>query len=118
MTLPFYRAAALLFALVAATTAAHADCINDRHGQVVCGQGQCEIDRVDKIYCANPGGGALKDQFGNVQCGTGYCQNDRFGHVWCSKIAGGGAAMDAHGNVKCLGGCEAGSPAKCEEAQP
>ncbi len=97
---------------------AHADCIKDQNGHVVCGQGQCEADRLNKIYCANPGGGALKDQFGNVQCGAGYCANDRFGQVWCSKKPGGGAALDIYGNVKCLGGCEPGTPARCEEAQP
>ncbi len=105
----------ILLASLAVPIGANANCINDLYGNVVCGKGQCEADRFGKIYCADAGGGAMKDQFANVQCGVGYCAKDKFGHVWCSKEPGGGAATDSTGKVKCLGGCDEGSPSQCKE---
>jgi len=46
----------------AVSFAAHADCINDSNGKVVCGAGQCETDMHGKIFCAAAGGGAVKDR--------------------------------------------------------
>lgn len=103
-------------ALVAATQV-NADCIRDRYGKVVCGAGQCEKDQYGKVYCARAGGGALRDRYGQVKCGTGYCARDREGEVWCSREPGGGAAVDTYGEVKCLGGCELGAMALCEEGR-
>jgi hypothetical protein len=93
-----------------------ANCINDQSGNVVCGGGQCEVDQYGKVYCAQPGGGAVKDDHGNVQCGAGYCERDSFGKVWCSRVRGGGAKLDDHGVVQCLGGCEPGTPEHCSKA--
>lgn len=104
-------------AALARPVPALADCMQDRSGNVVCGGGQCETDRSGQIYCAEPGGGAVKDVYGNVLCGVGYCARDITGQIWCSKRPGGGAANDVHGKVKCLGGCDAGSARLCEEAQ-
>lgn len=59
----------------------------------------------------------MRDQYANVQCGVGYCAKDDFQRVWCSTKPGGGAAVDSHGKVKCLGGCEEGSAKLCEEAR-
>lgn len=96
---------------------AYADCMRNQYGSVVCGEGQCETDQSGKIFCADVGGGAIKDQYAKVQCGVGYCAKDDMGQVWCSRKPGGGAAVDSHGKVKCLGGCDAGSPTLCQEAQ-
>lgn len=112
------RLSSLVFVFVLLHSAcANADCVRNQTGAVVCGGGQCEVDQTNKIYCAEPGGGAVKDRYGKVLCGTGYCERDATGQVWCSKRAGGGAMVDLNGNVKCLGGCEAASAARCEEAQ-
>ena len=40
--------------------------------------------------------------------------HDITGKPMCSKEAGGGAARDATGNVKCLGGCEEATRERCE----
>ena len=93
-----------------------ADCIKDHYGNVVCGAGQC-TDQYGKVFCAQPGGGALRDRYGNVKCGTGYCERDREGEVWCSRTQGGGAAIDSYGKVKCFKGCEPGTAERCEEGR-
>ncbi|HYR05109.1 MAG TPA: hypothetical protein VEP71_00340 [Gallionella sp.] len=105
---------ALLFAL---SLNANADCVKNQTGNVVCGGGQCEIDQFGKVYCADPGGGAIRDQYGNVQCGVGSCAKDSSGHVWCSRKQGGGALTNSNGKVKCLGGCDAGTANLCQEAE-
>lgn len=99
------------------SVSANADCVKNQSGNVTCGAGQCEIDQFGKVYCAEPGGGAIKDRHDNVQCGVGYCESDDLGQVWCSKKPGGGAKVDSHGKVKCLGGCEIGTANLCQEAQ-
>lgn len=106
----------LLSALIGSVSA-NADCLNNQNGNVVCGGGQCEIDQYGKVYCAAPGGGAMKDQYGNVMCGVGYCAKDDSSRVWCSKKPGGGAATDSHGQVKCFGGCDPGTASQCQEAR-
>ncbi len=112
----YFVSAVLICALVAAVSAA-ADCVKDQHGEVACGMGQCEIDAHGEVYCSEAGGGAIRDNYGEVQCGTGACAKDMMGQVWCSKVKGGGAAVDWHGKVKCLGGCEQGSHERCQKGQ-
>lgn len=107
----------LLLAALLYSISANADCVTNQSGNVVCGAGQCEIDQFGTVYCAEPGGGAIKDRNGNVQCGVGYCESDALGKIWCSKKSGGGAKIDSHGKVKCLGGCAAGAANLCQEAQ-
>ena len=111
-----------IMAVIAISALAHsviaiADCVNNQNGNVVCGNGQCEQDQYGKVYCAKPGGGAIKDQYANVVCGAGYCEKDILGQVWCSKVPGGSAAVDSNGKVKCYGGCESGTPDRCEEGR-
>jgi hypothetical protein len=103
--------------LLLSATGANANCIRDQDGRVVCGGGQCERDSHGKVYCAQPGGGAMKGRYGEVQCGVGYCARNRDGEVWCSRRRGGGAALDSYGEVKCLDGCHRGSAERCEEGQ-
>ena len=109
--------ATILHSTLIFSTSANADCVKNQYGSVVCGEGQCEIDQFGKILCADPGGGAIRDQYAKVQCGVGYCAKDDLGQVWCSKIPGGGAAVDSHGKVKCLGGCNPGNSNLCQEAR-
>ena len=106
-----------MISALAYSASAIADCVNKQNGNVVCGEGQCEQDQYGKVYCANPGGGAIKDQHADVVCGVGYCDKDILGQVWCSKVPGGSAAVDSYGNVKCYGGCEAGTAKLCQDAQ-
>ena len=108
---------AILLALLFLSPGASADCLKDQYGNVVCGQGQCATDSYRKVFCAHAGGGALADKFGKVMCGVGYCARDSYLDVWCSTEPGGGAAVDLYGKVKCLGGCEPGSPERCEEGK-
>lgn len=93
-------------------------CLANRKDEVVCGAGQCEIDSEGKVFCAGAGGGAIRGIYGAVQCGVGYCAKDYLGKVWCSTRQSGGAAIDSEGKVKCLEGCEAGSPGLCSVGQP
>jgi hypothetical protein len=86
--------AAVVFAMLFAAQAG-ADCIRDQAGKVVCGEGRCRADQFGVVYCAR----------------------DYLDQVWCSKEAGGGAAVDSYGKVKCLGGCEAATAARCERAK-
>lgn len=110
------NALALLLPLLTTSTVS-ANCFRDQDGRVVCGGGQCTRDRLGKVYCAQPGGGAMKGRYGEVLCGVGYCDRNRDGYVWCSKIQGGGAALDSYGKVRCLGGCSPGSSKLCEEGR-
>lgn len=96
---------------------AKANCINDEHGKVACGTGQCESDMYGKVFCSNAGGGAVKDSHGIVRCGVGYCAKDSTEQVWCSKSQGGGAAVDSNGAVKCFDGCEVGTTELCQEGR-
>jgi hypothetical protein len=106
-----WAAAALLAGQVSA------DCVKNQSGNVVCGEGQCEMDHYGVVYCAPKDGGAVKDKYGTVVCGVGYCARDYLGRVWCSMKTGGGAAVDAYGSVKCLGGCETATAERCEKAK-
>ena len=105
---------ACLVLLFACTEASAAECMQDQGGNVVCGRGQCARDPYGKVYCAPAGGGALADQYGTVKCGTGYCTRDEWGEVFCSRTRGGAAMVDTWGKPKCLGGCEAARPERCE----
>ncbi len=107
----------ILLALLVMPASASADCVKDRYGKTVCGNGQCETDIYGKVFCADAGGGAVKDKYGMVLCGTGACAKDYLEQVWCSKEPGGGAAVDSFGKVKCLGDCEPGSSARCREGK-
>ncbi len=72
----------ILLALLVMPASASADCVKDRYGKTVCGNGQCETDIYGKVFCADAGGGAVKDKYGKVLCGTGACAKDylsRFG---------------------------------------
>lgn len=100
-----------------ATPEVNANCIRDQDGRVVCGGGQCERDRYGKVFCAQPGGGAMKDRYGVVVCGIGYCERNRDGDVYCSLTRGGGAALNSYGEVKCLNGCHAASDELCTAGQ-
>lgn len=108
---------AIMISALAYSFSANADCVNNQNGNVVCGNGQCEQDQYGKVFCAKPGGGAIKDLYANVLCGVGYCEKDILGQVWCSKVPGGSAAADSYGKVKCFGGCEAGTSDRCQEAK-
>jgi uncharacterized low-complexity protein len=99
---------------LATVTQAHADCVRNQYGEVVCGAGQCERDQYGEVFCAQTGGGALRSRYGKVMCGTGLCGRNRDSEVWCSTVPGGGAAVDSYGEVKCLGGCEPGTAERCE----
>lgn len=110
-------AAIALACTLAIPVAAAANCVNDQHGRVACGMGQCETDDHGNVYCSGAGGGAIRDMYGKVLCGVGDCAKDGMGQVRCSKVQGGGAAIDSHGRVKCLGGCDAGSSELCQEGQ-
>ena len=46
---------------LAAVTQVNADCINDSYGKRVCGKGPCSMGQYGKVFCAQPGGGALND---------------------------------------------------------
>lgn len=94
-----------------------ADCIKDAQGNVVCGKGPCAVDQYGAIFCAKEGGGAVRDRYGVVRCGLGACAIDDMGHVKCSSKPGGGAMTDSYGKVKCLDGCEDGTPQLCESAR-
>ncbi len=107
----------LLLGLLAIPDSVSADCVTDRYGKTVCGNGQCETDIYGKVFCADAGGGAVKDKYGKVLCGIGACAKDYLEQVWCSKEPGGGAAVDSFGKVKCLGDCEPGSSARCREGK-
>jgi len=113
----FILGAGGIFCVSLLLSPARADCIRDQSGKVVCGKGQCELDRFGKVFCADLGGGAVRDKYGKVLCGVGNCAKDYLENVWCSKEQGGGAAVDSYGKVKCLGGCEAGSTERCQEAK-
>lgn len=106
-----------LLSILFAAPGANANCIRDQDGRVVCGGGQCERDRYGKVYCAQPGGGAMKDRYGEVVCGIGYCARNRDGEVLCSVRPGGGAALDSYGQVKCLDGCHRATAERCDEGQ-
>lgn len=78
----------------------------------------CAVSSLGIVYCAKyPTGGAERDDTGAVLCGKGECRRDQRGTVYCSRIEGGGAGVDPQGFVRCLGGCEPGSKALCEEGQ-
>jgi len=111
------NAAVFGLAIAFACSSAGADCFTNARGETVCGKGKCEADQYQKVYCAPAGGDAVRDSYGNVLCGKGSCSPDSNGKLWCSKEVGGGAATDASGNVKCLGGCEEASKARCEEGK-
>ena len=103
--------------LFTAVTQANADCINNPYGKRLCGKGPCEMDQYGKVFCAQPGGGAINDNDDNVRCGVGNCLKDDLGRVRCSKVQGGDASMDENGRVTCQGGCENGKMSLCEEAK-
>lgn len=107
----------ILFLALLLAASAGAECIRNRNGETVCGPGKCDTDSYGKVFCAEAGGGVLKDRYGNVQCGVGYCARDSREEVWCSKEPGGSAAIDSYGNVRCLGGCQAGSAKYCRAGQ-
>lgn len=107
----------ILISVFVFSFSAHADCVKNQNGEVVCGKGQCETDLYGKVFCAGNGGGAVQDIYGHVVCGTGYCAKDDHGKPWCSKEAGGGAATDLYGKVKCRGGCDAASANFCNPAR-
>ena len=111
------KAAALGLAILLVYLDARADCFTNARGETVCGKGKCEADQYQKVYCAQAGGDAVRDSYGNVLCGRGSCSPDSNGRLWCSKEVGGGAATDSSGSVKCLGGCEEASKARCEEGK-
>ena len=94
-------------------SSAHADCLTDPKGKVICGKGHCERDQYGNVFCADVGGGAMRDTKGHVMCGTGYCARDDRGEIWCSTEQGGDAKTDSKGKVVCLGGCEPGTVERC-----
>ena len=112
-----YSIVTILFSVLVLSFSAHADCVKNQYGDVVCGKGQCDTDQYGKVFCADLGGGAIRDRHATVRCGVGYCEKDSFGKVWCSRELGGAAAVDSYGKVKCVGGCEKGSAKRCQEAR-
>ena len=106
---------ACLVLLFACTEASAAECMQDQGGNVVtAGEDSARGIRTGSVYCAPAGGGAVPDQYGTVKCGTGYCTRDEWGEVFCSRTRGGAAMVDTWGKPKCLGGCEAARPERCE----
>jgi hypothetical protein len=110
----FYSAILVVSVLI---TTAYADCVKNRDGNVMCGEGSCIKDRGGKVYCTGLGGGIQADNSDKIYCGIGECVIDGSEIVWCSVIQGGGAATDSHEKVKCYGGCERGKRELCTEGK-
>ncbi len=96
---------------------AHAECVKNLYGKVICGEGLCKKDSHGKVLCASMGGDAILDCYREVLCGVGKCEKDNLGKVWCSKQQGGGAERESHGEVKCLGGSMEGYASLYQAAQ-
>jgi hypothetical protein len=70
----------------------------------------CEKDYVGQIFCAHPGGVAIKTLSG-VVCGKGACTKDAIGKFVCSNTSSGGVSISITRQVYCIGECE---PPKAE----
>ena len=67
-------------------------------------QTKCVKDDLGHIFCAPPGGYAVRTLTG-VVCAPGICVTDNLGYLKCSQELGGGAIKDDLGRVSCVGGC-------------
>lgn len=67
-------------------------------------QGGCAKDDLGRIFCAPPGGSAVKT-FSGVGCAPGRCVVDNLGYLKCSSRQGGSAITDDLGRAVCVGGC-------------
>jgi hypothetical protein len=93
---------------------AHADCMNNNLGRVVCAPGQCTANAIGIVKCSKfIGGEAVQNAIGTVVCGKGSCAPNSIGTVYCSTVEFGGAAVDSIGQVKCYKGCEPGEESNC-----
>jgi hypothetical protein len=114
---------------------AHADCVTQITGEVICGTGPCNTDMKGQASCAQyrfgtavrtSCGDAAKFEgdfrvrpptsrcYGQVVCGRGRCVTTFRGEIVCSVLDGGGAVIQIDGTVRCDGACEAASPDLCE----
>ena len=58
-------------------SAAHAECICEILGDIICGQGPCSNDQNGELFCATERyGTAVQDGQGDVVCGLGSCVED------------------------------------------
>jgi hypothetical protein len=123
---------ALLVAML--LPSAHADCVTQLTGEVICGTGPCNTDMKGQASCAQyrfgtavrtscgdrPFEGDFRVRpptsrcYGQVVCGRGRCVTTWRGEIVCSVLDGGGAAIQIDGTVRCDGACEAASPDLCE----
>lgn len=76
-------------------------------------QSGCARDDMGRVYCAAPGGTAVRALTGIV-CAPGNCISDNLGYVKCSSEIGGGVAKDALGRVVCVGQCITPSKEFCK----
>ena len=72
----------------------------------------CEKDYVGQIFCAPPGGVAIKTLNG-VVCGKGSCAKDAIGKFVCSNTPSGGVSISITRHVICIGECESPKDEYC-----
>ena len=112
----FTRLAVVVAAgLPLASGSAHADCMKNRAGDVICGKGECQRDQRGMVLCsAFREGAAVRTSDGRILCGKGECVKTRTGEVFCSTVEEGAAMKDRYGVVQCEGQCEPASVDYCE----
>mgnify|MGYP003378653410 CR=1 FL=1 len=75
----------------------------------------CETDDSGQVFCAPPGGTAVKNLRGRVVCAPGNCVSDNLGYIKCSPEKDGGVAIDNLGRAFCVGGCVSPSQEYCQQ---
>ncbi|MDR1920554.1 MAG: hypothetical protein LBS31_02255, partial [Candidatus Adiutrix sp.] len=78
------------------------------------GNAGCVTELSGAIICPPPSGGLERDVKGRIVCGPGPCARDSRFKVKCSARPGGALAVDARGEIVCVGGCVEGDPSYCE----
>jgi hypothetical protein len=72
----------------------------------------CEKDYKGQLFCAYPGGVAIKTPEG-VVCGKGACERDLTGKFVCSNTSNGGVSKNSTRKIFCFGECETPKPEYC-----
>ena len=106
---------ALLLAASLGAAPATAQCVTDRHGNVLCPppDSRCLQNLHGDWWCAPSGGDVVLDRARQAVCGPGQCQTDLRGDVKCSSQPRGSSALDRYREVQCTGACVAASAAAC-----
>jgi hypothetical protein len=109
------RPSILTLALAAATLPVLADCMQDLHGNVFCGRGQCMTSLYGQVVCSGyEDGGAHRTRYGEAVCGKGQCVRVGNGDLYCSTVEKGSARLDLYGEPRCEGACERASVDNCD----